>query len=94
MQPDGPCLAVVVIEDNEAGERILPIWPVGFTAEAADGFGFVLKGPLGTARDAIVAERLELHGQYLDSPPSDSTVPPECVDYRLFLVGEALNIAT
>ena len=91
----GPCLTLVVVKNNAVGESILPIWPPGFGAEAFEGPGGpILRGPMGTAKDAVGAERLELHGQFLDSPPGDAVVPEACAGYRLFLVGRALNIAT
>jgi hypothetical protein len=95
MRLDGPCLTVVVIEDSTQGETILPIWPVGFAAKGPGGtVGPVIAGPLGDAKDAVGAERLELHGQYVDSRPPDAIVPEACARYRLFVVGRAMNIAT
>jgi hypothetical protein len=94
MRVVGPCLTITVRNGNSAGPSILPIWPVGFAAKGGEGEGVRLTGPLGTASDAVDSELLELHGQYVDSPPADAVVPADCADYPLFLVGRALNIAT
>ena len=94
MRVVGPCLTIEIRDGTQAGPTILPIWPIGFTAKGGESEGVVLKGPLGVANDAINSELLELHGQYVAAAPPDAIVPPDCANYRLFLVGRALNIAT
>lgn len=91
MRVEGPCLTLQIAKGT-SDAAILPIWPTGFTAKGDESEGVLLTGSLGTAHDALISERLQLHGQFLDEPPADTTVPAACGDYHLFLVGRALNI--
>jgi len=94
MQVTGPCLTLVIRDGNSAGPRVLPIWPLGFSAKGGEGEGIRLTGPMETANDAINSERLEIHGEYVDAAPVDAIVPVGCEHYRLFLVGRVRNVAT
>ena len=94
MQVVGPCLTLLIRDGVASGPSVLPIWPIGFKAKGGEGEGVILTGPLGIAHDAINSERLELHGGYVDFAPPDAIIPADCDEYRLFLVGRALNIAT
>jgi len=89
----GPCLTLVLDGSGVSQPFVLPIWPVGFSAKGGEGEGIVLEGSMPPSNDAINSERLELHGEYVDQPPADAEVAPECADYQLFLVGRASNIA-
>jgi hypothetical protein len=94
MRVVGPCLTLIILNGNTAGERVLPIWPVGFSAVGGEGHGIRLTGPMELAKDAVDSERLELHGEYVDPAPADASVPAGCERYRLFLVGRVRNVAT
>jgi hypothetical protein len=93
MRVVGPCLTLLILNGNTAVERVLPIWPVGFSAVGSEGRGIRLTGPIELANDAVNSERLELHGEYVDLAPSDASVPAGCERYRLSLVGRVWNVA-
>ncbi len=92
MQVKGPCLTLLIRDATTDGPNVLPIWPIGFSAVGGEGQGIVLKGAIPPSNDAMNSERLELHGEYVDTAPPDATVPAGCETYRLFLVGRVLNI--
>jgi hypothetical protein len=93
MHLDGPCLFLVVREGDDFGPDILPIWPVGFAAVGGMEYGILLTGPIGKAKNVSNVELMEIHGQYIDKPPADAVVPPDCLKYPLFLVGRVANIS-
>jgi hypothetical protein len=92
-QNDPLCFSVYTIEGTSQGPTILPIWPKGFTATIGPrGSRQLYSGP-GQEKNAfaVESERLELHGDYVDTAPADAVVAPECAKYPLFLVGRAFN---
>ncbi len=94
MQVAGPCLTLLIRDDNTQGPNVLPIWPLDFTAKGGEGQGIVLAGPMEPVDNALNSERLELRGEYVDVAPADAIVPQGCGHYRLFLVGRVRNVAT
>jgi hypothetical protein len=92
LRHDGVCLYVITIVGDRPGRSILPIWPKGFSAKIGPRTLQLYSG-LGQENNAFVvdAERMELHGEYVDTSPPDATVPPDCTKYPLFLVGQVFN---
>jgi hypothetical protein len=76
----GPC----AILSRSGKPELLPIWPRGYTA-VSGGMYFLLTPPDGS-QDVADSERMEVHGEYIDSPPADAVIPPECAKYPLYLV--------
>jgi hypothetical protein len=91
LRDNGSCLYVVTIENNRQGSDVLPIWPTGFHAKVGPTARYLYSDTNQEIPFVVDSERLELHGQYLDSAPEDAVIPPGCVGLRLFLVGTAFN---
>jgi hypothetical protein len=92
MRDDGICLYMTGIEGTSRGRDILPIWPRGFSAEVGPRTRQLYSGPGQESNAfAVGAEKIELHGEFVDVAPADAHVSPECTKYPLFLVGQAFN---
>ena len=81
----GPCAILTMSGKPE----LLPIWPKGYTAMSGPMY-FLLTPPDGS-QDVVDSEMMEVHGEYLDSPPADAVIPPECAKYPLYLVSKVIN---
>jgi hypothetical protein len=81
----GPCTTLIVSGKPE----LLPIWPTGYTA--VSGPRYFLLTPSDGSQDVAASEMMEVHGEYLDSPPADVVIPPECAKYPLYLVSKVIN---
>jgi hypothetical protein len=88
----GVCLYVMTIEGNAQGHAIQPIWPIGFSAKIGPRTVELYSRP-GQENNAfaVASQRMELQGEFVDTPPDDAQIRPECARYPLFLVGEAVN---
>jgi len=94
LRVNGSCLYLTTVRDNRQGPDILPIWPQGYRATAwSMGHGVYRPSEWPDFAFVAAAEPLELHGDYLDAPPSDTTIPADCPDVALFAIREAINRA-
>ena len=91
LHDDGSCLFVFTIEGTHQGPSILPIWPIGFNAKIGPRARLLYSAPDQEIALVAGAERMELHGGYVESAPADTVIPAGCVGYRLFLVREVFN---
>jgi hypothetical protein len=83
LRTEGDCLCLVTIVDNRQGPNLLPIWPPAYRATASSMGQWVYR-PEDRPDFAFVAgaEPLELRGEHVDAPPSDTVTPVHCVSMR------------
>ena len=94
LRVDGSCLYLIKIEDNRQGPHLLPIWPPGYRAKAwSMGHGVYRPDEWPDFAFVAGAERLELRGAFVDAPPPDAVIPPDCPALPFFVVAEAINRA-
>ena len=86
MRFDESCLWL----EQRDGQRVLPIWPRGFSAMTASRFT-ILEGPVTNAPNVVGAELINVEGEFVDVPPADATIPVECLGSPLFHVATVAN---
>jgi hypothetical protein len=91
MQREGPCLYLFPRDGHSKGPSIMPIWPDGFHATTGPRSFLLFSEPNEAEAAVAPSELMELHGEYVKTPPADAVIPPECANYPLFLVGRVIN---
>lgn len=91
MHVDGSCLYLFPKDGHSTGPSILPIWPDGFNAKQGPRSFLLYSAPEQEIAAVAISELMELHGQYVKTPPADTVVLPECARYPLFLIGQMIN---
>jgi hypothetical protein len=71
--------AVFAWMQREGRPSVMPIWPDGFNARTGPRGDFVLFSETNQPEAAVaVSELMELHGEYVKTPPADAVIPREC----------------